>query len=181
MSLQQLLFAFPLVVLVVVWYSTSSLRKKILITYRRVDNTKIEMFVPITSRYVFFDHKRFNIIKKCITQQWYTRGIHSFFPTKVSTSDYVWSSEFPIDPDTGQVYVISPEVRGAMNQEEKFVALNRAHAKVGGEKQTFLQKHGSLIAIGLVLLVGAFLWMQQRGLDASITILANIVKGQMAK
>jgi hypothetical protein len=176
MSLQQLIFGFAVAMLVVVWYSTATLREKIFVTYTRVDGTEEEFFARISSRYLVFDHKRFTIIRKCIRYLWYKRSIHRFFPTRVAALHYVWNSEFPIDPETGQVYITSPEARAVMNQEEKFIAYNRAQAKVSGQKEGFIKRNGAIIAIILVVIVGVYLYMQVQGLNNSITILANAYK-----
>lgn len=176
MSFQQLIFAFAIILLVMVWYSTSSLRGKIFVTYTKVDGTEEEFLQRIDSRFLIFDKKKFKIRRKCIRYLFYKRGIHSFFPTRVAHLHYVWNSQDPIDPETGEVYVDSPEARQAMNQEERFLAYNRAQQKTSGKRESPLAHYLPYIAIGITVIMGLYLWMQQRGLNASITMLANYYK-----
>lgn len=181
MSLQQLIFGFAIILLVVVWYSTASLRNKIFVTYTRVDGTEEEFLSSINIKYLFFDHRRFRIIRSCIRYLWYKRGVHAIFPTRVAALSFVYNSEFPVDPETGQIHIMSPEVRNAMNQEERFYAYNRAQAKVSGRKEGFLQRNGMIIAIVLVVIMGVFFWMKMQGLDKSITVLAEYYKTLLPK
>ena len=186
MSITQLIFAFSVMMLVAVWYSTASMRNKILCTCRTPSKTKLELLIPMNQRYVFFKMggwvQKFNVLKDCITYQEYTRGIHKFFPTNVATLDFVWTDTNPIDPDTGNVYIMSPAVRNSMYQEERFKDYTRAQEKVAGTpKLGFFQKYGVFIAIGIALLGFAFLYMQTKGLNSSITLLAEYYKDLAGK
>ncbi len=167
---------FAVALLIVVWYSGTSLRSKIFVNYTRVDGTEEEFLVRIDSRYLIFDHKRFKIIRKCIRFMWYRRGVHSIFPVRVAKLHYVWNNEMPIDPDTGQIFITSPTASFYDDQEQSFVAYNRANQKTSGRKESFLQRHGAIIAIVLVVIVAAFFYMKFQGVDASITALANYYK-----
>jgi hypothetical protein len=176
MSLQNLIFGFAVILLIAVWYSGASLRQKIWVRYTRADNTLEEFLVPITYRYLIFDHKRFNIVQSCIKYLWYKKGVHGFFPTRVAALDFSWWNENPIDPKTGEVTTVSPTSRFYKNQEESMVNYGKAQSKVSGKKSSPMMQYLPIIAIAIAVLGFGFLFMKMQGINNSITMLAEYYK-----
>jgi hypothetical protein len=107
------LFAF------MAWWANSSKRNKILCRFRRVNKTIIGRFVKMTSRYIIFDGRKYDIVPRRIALYWYTAGIiHMLFPQWIASMDFSWFSRWPHDPDTMKVTMDDPAIRQAFNKEE---------------------------------------------------------------
>jgi hypothetical protein len=169
----------------ILWVYTAQKRsRQVYCIYYKVNNDIEEMFVDVKDRYVFFDRKKFELINSCIRYTNWRRGIFMLVPIKVGTIAFTWQSDLPINPDTGEVYnMISPSVRNSMNQEEWMMADQRGadNYRKAENRGGFLQKYGVVIAIALIALLGIWVWMQTKGLDASITILGNYYKDLLDK
>jgi len=159
------------------WYANSSKRNKIHCTFRRINKTKVAKFVKMSSRYVSFDGKLYDIIPSCITFQWWDKGlVHMLFPQWVATLDFIHNSRFPIDPETGKPAVISPEVRKAMNKEEWVKSYAKGFTPPSNKKQGMLQQYLPWISIILVVMVGFYLYTNMQALSQSIAALDNALR-----
>lgn len=75
--------------------------------------------------------------------------------------DFLWNSPYPIDPDTGEPVMLSPEVEHAIDQESAMrnyansqqTALMGKVGKMGG-----IERFLPWIAIGAVVLIGLFVY-----------------------
>ena len=170
--------AVMLVCLVAIsWYANSSKRNKIYCTFRRINKTKIKKFVKMTSRYVIFDGSRYDIIPSCITFEWWDKGlIHMMFPQWVATLDFTWDSRFPEDPNTMNPVIISPEVRNAMNKEEWVKSYAKGFTPPSAKKQSTFQQYLPWLSIGLIVLVGFYLYSNMQMIFNQIAVLDNALK-----
>jgi len=174
MDFSLLIAIMSMTVLGLAWYANSRLRNKIYCSFRRVNKTKIEKFVRMTSRYVIFDGRRYDIIPSCVTLLWWDKGfIHQLFPQNVVALDFTHESRFPLDPNTLKPVIISPEVRGAMNKEEWVKSYAKGFAPPSGKKQSMIQQYLPLITVGFVVLLGFYLYSNQQALSQQIAIMQN--------
>lgn len=156
------------------WHANNRLRNKIYCVFRRTNKTKIERFVKMTSRYVIFDNKKYDIIPSCITFIWWDKGlIHQLFPQHVASLDFTHDSRFPLDPNTLKPVIISPEVRNAMNKEEWTKSYAKGFTPPTTKKQSMLNQYLPWITIGLVVLMGFYFFTTQQGLTQHLAALEN--------
>lgn len=174
MSPQTLVVILLLFGVGMVWYSTAKLRDKIYCSFRRIDKTKIEKFVPKNARYVIFDGGKYKIDTKRITLLWWNRGFNHFFPQRVPSLDFSWYSEVPHDPDQFEDTWDTPESRNAASSEEDWKGFNKGMSQQVGKKTGMLTQYMPMIALILVLVVGAVLYMQMQGMTARMDMLEQM-------
>lgn len=166
-----------MVVVVMAWYANVSKRNKIYCSFKRVNKTSIHKFVKMTSRYIVFDGKRFDIIQSCIVFDWWDKGlVHMLFPQWVATLDYTHVNRFPIDPETGKHAIISPEVRNAMNKEEWVKSYAKGFQPPTAKRQSAIQQYLPWLAIGLVALMGVYFYTNIQALNQNLATLINQVQ-----
>ncbi len=176
MTFQTLILIMAMVIVFMAWYANSSKRNKIYCSFTRVNKTSIHKFVKMTSRYVVFDGKRFDIFSKCIVFDWWDRGlVHMLFPQWVATLNFTYASRFPNDPETGQPAIISPEVRNAMNKEEWVKSYAKGFTPPSSKKQTTIQQYLPWVSVILVLVVGVYFYTNMQAMAQSLTDIANRV------
>ena len=177
MDISTLIALMAILMVGLAWYANSSKRDKIYCTFRRVNKTKIVKFVKMSSRYVIFESKRYDIIPSCVTYEWFDKGlIGMMFPQNVATLDFCPDSRYPLDPNTLQPVVISPEVRQAMNKEEWVKSYAKGFSPQATRKQSLIQQYLPFVSIVLVLLVGVYLYMNMQILSQQYAELANALR-----
>ena len=178
MNPQTLLVIMALVVVGMAWYANSSKRDKIYCRFKRVNKTQIAKFVRMSSRYVVFDKKRYDIIPSCIVFEWWDKGIiNMLFPQWVASLDFTHTNRYPHDPNTLKPMVVSPEVRGVMDKEEWMKAYAKSFVpQQGKQKQTMIQQYLPWIAIMAVVLVGFYLYTNMQGIQQHIAAIENTLK-----
>ena len=174
MDFQTFLLVMAVVVVGMAWYSNSSKRNKIYCSFTRVNKTSIHKFIKMSSRYVVFDGKRYDIIPSCVIFDWWDKGlVHMLFPQWVATLDYGFNSRYPIDKTTGKPAIISPEVRNAMNKEEWVKSYARGFTPPSAKKQTTIQQYLPWVAILLVVMMGMYFYTNMQALSLGLTDIAN--------
>ncbi|KKM44498.1 hypothetical protein LCGC14_1561510 [marine sediment metagenome] len=143
-----------------IFYSSAKLQNKIYCSFRRIDKTKIEKFVPKDARYVIFDKGRYKIDTKRITLLWWNRGFSYFFPQKVSSLDFSWYSEVPHDPDNFEDTWDTPEARNAASSEEDWKGFNKGMAQQIGKKAGAIVQYLPYIMV-MAFVILAFLYYSQ--------------------
>lgn len=142
------------------WWDNSSKRNKIYCQFTNPTKRDIYRWVKVTSRYVIFEGKKYDILQNCIKTVWWDKGIIGMlFPRDIPKLDFVWYDRFPIDPNTGVPAVVSPEVRAVMNKEEWAKAYYKGSApnnRAGGKLGFLQQWLPAIIAIGAVILVAVY-------------------------
>ncbi len=167
-----------LVVVGMAWYANSSKRDKIFCRFKRVNKTQISKFVKMTSRYVIFDRKKYDIISGCIVFEWWDKGIIGMmFPQWVASLDFTYASRFPHDPNTLKPVIISPEVRAVMDKEEWAKSYFKSSApKSTSGKQSMIQQYLPWVAIMAVVLVGFYLYTNMQSLQHDIAAIQNTLR-----
>lgn len=160
-----LLILVLLVFFAMIFYSTARLRNKIYCTFRRINKTKIDKFVPMISRYVIFDGGRYKIDKKRIILLWYNRGINQFFPQWVPSLDYGHYSDVPHDPDKFEDTWDTPEARNAASSEEDWKGFNKGMAQQVGKKSGVFMRYLPFILIAVGVIVAFLIYSQTQRLD----------------
>jgi len=173
MSLPIVLAAMVLLIFVLAWYSANKLQSQVHILYRRGDKTIKEGFVKRRGNIVIIEGAKYRILPDRIALIDWKRGIHQFLPIKVQHLDYTWDDEFPHDPSQYDNPIISPEVRNAINQEERLKAYARSQGQaLSGKKAGSLEKYLPWIAIIGLLLLGVFLY----NMSQQVNLLENMLK-----
>lgn len=181
---QTLLLIMAAAIIFMAWYANMSKRDKILCTFRRVNKTKIVKWVKMNSRYVIFDHRKYDIIPSRIVSQWYTAGlVHMLFPQWVQTLDFTYSSRWPHDPNTMSVNLDDPAIRDALNKQEWVESYVKGATPKGTNKRAggFLDKYLPWLAIAAVVLVGFWMYQNQQNLAHQFAILNNTVNSRLPK
>lgn len=176
MDFQTFILLMAVVVVGMAWWANLSKRNKIYCSFTRVNKTSIHKFVKMTSRYVVFDRKRYNIIPSCVKFDWWDKGlVHMVFPQWVATLDYTYANQWPIDPATGKPVILSPEVRHVMNKEEWFKSYNKSLSPPSAIRQTAIQQYLPWVAIGVVALMGVYFYTNMQAFGMSLADIANKV------
>lgn len=169
-----ILAIMALIMVGIAWHANNRLRNKIYCTFRRVNKTKLEKFVQMTSRYIVFDGRKYDIIPSCITFIWWNKGlIYSLFPQWVASLDYTHDNRFPHDPNTLKPAIISPEVRNTMNKEEWTKSYAKTFTPPTTKKQTVLNQYLPWMAIGLVALMGFYVFVNFQSIQEHLSMLEN--------
>jgi hypothetical protein len=129
---------FVFLVFVLAMYTTRKLRKQIRCRYTSRSKQTYEKFISAQASCVIFEGKKFYIIPKCVKHHWFEKGLSQLFPTFMPEMDFIWNSEYPVDPDTGEPVMISPEVEATIDQEAAF----REYA--GSQRNALLGTKGKL-------------------------------------
>ena len=181
MSTTQLLVAFIILLFLYASFSTRKLRHKIRCRYTSRSKQTFNKIVDTKASTVFFDGKKFFIIPKCVKHHWMDESLQWLFPTFMPEMDFVWNSQFPVDPDTGEPVVLSPEVGATIKEEESY----RSYAggqqtemtKVGGGKMSGFSKYLPWISLIAVALVAIYFYSKMNSMNADM----NIVKLNLQK
>ena len=171
----QILFILMLMTVVgMAWWANYSKRNKIHCLFIRVNKTSIEKFVKMTSRYVVFDNKRYDIVTDCIVGKWWDKGIiGAIFPLPVPSLMFMYNNRFPIDPTTGKPVIITPEVRNAMNKEEGVKSYAKGFQPPSTKKETAMQQYLPWVTIGVVALLGFYVYTNMQAFNQALVIITN--------
>ncbi len=174
MDFLTLVASMSIFLVAVAWQANNRLRNKIYCTFRRVNKTKIEKFVKMESRFVIFDGGKYDVIPSKITFIWWNKGlIHQLFPQWVASLDYSWYSRFPHDPNKLEVTAETPSIRRALNKQEWVESYYKGAKPSSATKQSGIVQFLPWISIGLVVLVGFFLYTNIQGIGQQLSILEN--------
>ena len=176
MSPQMLIVLALLLVVGMAAYSAIRLRNKIYCSFRRINKTKIDKFVPMHSRYVIFDGGKYKIDPKRITLLWYNRGIHQFFPQWVPSLDYSWYADVPHNPDDFTDTWDTPEARNAASSEEDWKGFNRGMQTQIGKKGGSFEQYKTIIIIVAVVAVVYFIYSQGQAANARMDMLEQMIR-----
>ena len=176
MSPQTLLVGVLLIFVGLVAYSTIKLRNKVHCSFRRVNLTKVEKFVPMHSRYVIFDGAKYKINTDRVTLLWYNRGINQFFPQWVPSLDFSWYSDVPHDPRKFTNTWDTPEARNAASSEEDWKGFNKGMREQIGKKGGFFEQYKTIIIILAVVAVAYLFYSQGQAADARMDMLEQMIR-----
>ena len=140
------------------------LKNKMLCTFRRSNKTKVERWVPLSTKYVVFENGQYNCDPTAITLQWYDRGINKLLPTLVPTLDFAWWTADPINPETFAPTHLSPQAAKLARQDDNFQSFRRAVDK-GGSKSRFPEWLFPAITIGGLAVLGYLVYSIMGQLD----------------
>ncbi len=159
MTYQTLMLIMAILLVGMAWYANASKRNKIYCSFTRVNKTSLHKFVKMTSRYIVFDGRRYDIIPSCVVFDWWDRGlVHMMFPQWVATLDFTYASRYPKDPTTNKPIIISPEVRNSMNKEEWVKSYAKGFTPPSSKKISGMQSWLPWVSIILVVLVAVYLY-----------------------
>lgn len=183
MSSLQIILPIIVVFLFVAFYTSQmKLRNKILCTFVRPNKTKIESWIPLYSQEVVFDNgkygiARYQVVPRCITMTWYTREMNKLFPTLVPTMDFVWWSDMPLDPETGQPTWATPEARQAGRQEDNIKSLARQVNQQTNKKSRFPEWFfPAIIGLAVIAIVCYFVYSTSSGIHKQLFDLQQQIK-----
>ena len=174
MSYQTVGFYFLIFVVLYNAYSARKLRHKIHCRYTSNSKQDYEKDVDAKSSSVFFEGKKFFIVSRCVKHKWFESGLQWLSPMFMPSIDFVWNSEFPVDPNTGEPVVLSPEVAGIYREAESYQHYASGQqtemAKGGGAKLSGISKYLPWIAIAGVVLVAVNFYNQNQSTQAALKI-----------
>lgn len=175
-----IILAFTIVIFLV---TQNRFKNKILCTFHRPNNTKIERWVPMTARAVIFDNGKYGIGQyeidsECIELHWYERGFNKIFPTLVPTLEFNWDTPNPLNfKKGGQSSWHTPEVRYYAWQEHSHNAYAKSTASVSGIKQNKLFTVViPLIIIGILVIGIFFLYTNIQTINGNLQFLQQQIK-----
>jgi len=156
-------------------YNARKLRRKIHCGYTSISKQDYEKDIDAKASSVFFEGKKFFIVSRCIKHKWYDGGLQWFAPMFMPSIDFVWNSEFPVDPNTGEPVVLTPEVAGIYREAESYQnyagGQQTEMAKSGGNaKLSGLSKYLPWIAIAAVALVAVYFYTQNQSTQAALKV-----------
>ncbi len=176
MSSQNLVVIMAIIVVLMAWYANSSKKNKIYCQFTRVNKTEVHRFVKMTSRYVIFDGRKYDIIPHCVKWLWWDKGIGMFFPQTVAKMDFVWNNRFPVDPNTGEPTIISPEVREKMDKEEWVKSYAKGFAPPSNKKGTAMQQYLPYVTILLIVVVAVYVYTNMQAIGQHLAIIDNTLR-----
>ena len=178
MGLETMITFMAVMIVAMAWYANNSKRNKIYCTFRRINKTKISKFVPMKSRYIIFDNKKYDIITGHITFEWWNKGlINQLFPQWVATLDYSHDSRFPHDPNQMSKNWETPEVRNAINKEEWVKSYAKGFTPpASSKKASGLAQYLPIASVLLVVLVGFYLYTNMQELANQMAIMDNMIR-----
>ncbi len=164
-------------VVVMAWYANSSKRNKIYCSFTRVNKTSIHKFVKMSSRYVVWDGKRYDIVPSCVIFDWWDKGlVNMLFPQWVATMDYTYASRWPIDKTSGKPVIISPEVRNSMNKEDWVRSYAKGFTPPSSKKQSAITQFLPWIAIVLVVVVAVYFYVNLQSMGKIINMIESQIQ-----
>jgi hypothetical protein len=176
-SLQYGVMVFIILICFLAMFNTRALRKKIRCRYTSRSNQTYEKFVPAKSASVVFEGRKFFIVPSCVKHHWFDKGLSQLFPTFMPEMDFIWNSQYPVDPKTALPVILSPEVANALDQEGSMqdYAGSQKAAIAGGKRAGGLEKYLPWIAIGGVALIGIYVYMSMSPMSKDMDIIKQAI------
>lgn len=144
-----------LIVLVGMWQSRR-MKTMVLCKYTSRSKQTWDKLVKDQGGFVVFEKKQFYLLPAYSQSKQYDKGLSSFFPTQIRAYDFIWNSPYPVDHNTGQPAMLSPEVEKVLDQEGALrdYAGSQQQALSGKSKLGGFDKWMPYIIIVLVIAVG---------------------------
>ena len=157
-SVTMMLILLAGIVVLGMWQSRK-MKTKVFCNYTSRSKQTYDKLVNEKDGKVIFEGKAFKLLPAYGKSKYYDKGLSSLFPTKITAYDFRWNSDLPIDPNTGEPAMLTPEVMNKLNQEGAMLsytgsnqtALATSKSKFGG-----MDKFMPIIMIALACAV-AFL------------------------
>jgi hypothetical protein len=149
-----------LIVLVGMWQSRR-MKKFVFCTYTSRSKQSYDKVVPEQNSYVIFEGKKFYLLPSYGKLRLYEKGLSAFFPTKITAYDFRWNSPYPVDPNTGDPAMLSPDVEKTLDQEGAMrdYAGSQQQALSGKGKLGGLDRWMPFIMIGLAIAIVYCIYM----------------------
>jgi hypothetical protein len=168
-------------ILVVFYKSQTKFRDKMLCTFIRPNKMKIEVWVPLYSKYIVFDRGKYGIgqyicdPRKIITQ-WYTRGINKLFPYLIPTLEFKWDTPNPLDPETWQSTWYTPETMNAAWQEHQHQDFAKGVSAQMGQKKRFPDWFFPVITLVVVLAILYYVYTTNTAMQSQLNLIQQQLK-----
>jgi hypothetical protein len=165
MNTTTIMLVFLMMIVVIGMWQSRKMKTMVLCKYTSRSKQTFDKLVSEKNGYVIFEGKKFRLLPSCGSQKYYDKGFSGFFPTKITAYDFRWNSDLPIDPNTGEPAMLTPENMAKLNQEGALGAyagsqdqfLKGGKAKLGG-----IDKWMPFIVIGLGVAIGYAIYMQMQ-------------------
>jgi hypothetical protein len=157
-----MLALLALIVIVGMWQSRR-MKTMVFCSYTSRSKQSYDKVVKEKNSYVIFEGKKFYLLPQFGKSRQYEKGLSSFFPTKITAYDFRWNSPYPVDPNTGDPAILSPDVERALDQEGALLAAYQNQgqialsSKVGGKLSGF-DKWMPYIMIVLAIAIGYLIY-----------------------
>jgi hypothetical protein len=175
MSSTNLLIVFVILVFLYASFSARKLRHKIRCRYTSRSKQTFNKTVDAKSSFVMFESKKFFIVPKCVKHHWMDDSIQWLFPTFMPEMDFVWNSQFPVDPDTGEPIVLTPETAATYKEAESYQAYaggqqSALSTNANNGKLSGFSKFIPWIALAGVALVAVYFYSQNSSLKSQLNV-----------
>ncbi len=161
MNTQTMMLALLFLIVVVGMWQSRRMKKYVFCAYTSRSKQTYDKLVPEQNSYVIFEGKKFYLLPSCGKLRLYEKGLSSFFPTKITAYDFVWNSPYPVDPNTGNPVMLSPDVEKALDQEGALrdYAGSQQQALSSKPKLGGFEKWMPYIIIAIVVAVGYAIYL----------------------
>jgi len=150
-----------LIVVTGMWQSRK-MKNMVHCTYSSSSKQTWDKLVRQRDGFAIFEGNKFFLLPEYGESRYYDKGLSAFFPTKITAYKFRWNSPLPINPNTGEPAMVSPEFMNKLNQGGALLsyagsqdqALSSKKNKAGG-----FDKWMPFIILGLVVAVGYCIYM----------------------
>ena len=157
MNTQTMMMVFLGIIVLAGMWQSRRMKSYVFCSYTSRSKQSYDKVVKEKNSYVIFEGKKFYLLPSYGKSRQFDKGLSSLFPTKITAYDFRWNSPYPVDPNTGDPAVLSPEVEKALDQEGILLAAyqNQGQAALSTSKGKggFLEKMMPIIVIVLALAV----------------------------
>jgi hypothetical protein len=157
MNTQMMMLILLFLIIIAGMWQSRRMKSFVFCSYTSRSKQSYDKVVKEKNSYVVFEGKKFYLLPSFGKSRMYEKGLSSFFPTKITAYDFRWNSPYPVDPNTGDPAILSPEVERALDNEGSLLAAyqNQGQAALSskGGKLGGLDKWMPFIMIGLALAV----------------------------
>jgi hypothetical protein len=162
MNTQTMMLAFLAIIVVAGMWQSRRMKSFVFCSYTSRSKQAYDKVVKEKNSYVIFEGKKFYLLPSFGKSRQFDKGLSAFFPTKITAYDFRWNSPYPVDPNTGEPAILSPEVEKALDQEGILLAAyqNQGQAGLSGTKGKggMMEKMMPIILIGLTVAVAYLIY-----------------------
>jgi len=165
--------AFVVVIIIFLWWQLRSKQGKVHCVFIRANKTIREMDLPeaYVGQFVRLNKGKENeavyyVHPHAITMKRLEQGIWKFIPYQMPMLIFKWNSIYPLDPQTWEPMIHSPEAVNKAFQSESYKTYASANASAMGHKKSkFPEWFFPVIMVGCLLIVLFLVWQLSGKVD----------------
>lgn len=162
MNIQMMMLVLLAAIVLIGMWQSRRLKDYVSVSYTSETNQAWDKVVKAKNGVVVFEGRKFYLLPEFGVSKLFTKGLSSFFPTKITHYDFVWNCAYPVDHRTGKPAMLSPEVENALDQRSTILAAYKnqgqnAISTIKGKGGMF-EKLMPILVIVAVLGVAYLVW-----------------------